>query len=63
MLSKEEIYLRLSEGFIGNEEGILILKSYIFLRKNQEIDIIPPRDAREFYMYTKFLEGIRKWAA
>lgn len=63
MLSKEEINLRFSEGNISLEEGIEVLRSYIFLRKNQEIDIVPPRNHMEMVLFQWFLEVIKRWSA
>lgn len=63
MLSKEEINLRFSEGNITLEEGIEILRSYIFLRKNQEITVIPPRTPLEMGLFQWFLEVIKKWSS
>lgn len=63
MFSKEEIYVRLSESSVSVEEGISIIRSYVFLRKNQEIDIIPPRDEEELGMFTFYLNVIKKWSA
>lgn len=63
MLSKEEINLRFSEGSISIQEGIEILRSYIFLRKNQEIPVIPPRNSMEMGMFQWFLEVIKRWSS
>ena len=63
MLSKEEINLRFSEGNVSVQEGVEILRSYIYLMKNQKIDIIPPRNEIDMILFQGFLEVIRRWSA
>lgn len=63
MLSKEEINLRFSEGNVSVQEGVEILRSYIYLMKNQKIDIIPPRNELDMILFQGFLEVIRRWSA
>lgn len=63
MLSKEEINLRFSEGNVSIQEGLEILRSYIFLRKNQNISVIPPRNSMEMGMFQWFLEIIKRWSS
>ena len=62
-MTKEEIYLRIREGNVSIEEGLDIIKSYIYLRKNQEIEIIPPRNEREFMLFNQALIIIAQWSA
>jgi len=63
MLTKEEINLRFSEGHVSIQEGIEILRSYIFLRKSQEINVVPPRNSMEMGMFQWFLEVIKRWSS
>lgn len=63
MLTKGEIYLRFSEGPVTLQEGLEIIRSYIYLRKGKEISIIPPRNLGEATLFQLFLEVIKKWSA
>jgi hypothetical protein len=62
-MSKEEINLRLREGNVSVPEGLEIIASYIYLRKDQRVRLIPPRDPREMMLFNKALNHISLWAS
>jgi hypothetical protein len=62
-VSKEEINLRLREGNVSVPEGLEIIASYIYLRKNQKVRLIPPRNPIEMTLFNKALNHISLWAS
>jgi hypothetical protein len=62
-MSKEEINLRLREGNVSVPEGLEIIASYIYLRKDQKIRLIPPRSSMEMMLFNKALNHISVWAS
>jgi len=63
MLSREEIHLRFQEGNVNLGEGLEIIRSYIYLRKTKEIDVVPPRNSREMMLFNVALSAIKQWVA
>lgn len=59
MLTKEEIHQKVREPNIPVADGVEILRSYIYLKTGREIDIIPPRDVREGFLFQKMITSIR----
>lgn len=60
MLSKEEIREKIQKPNFGYEEGIEILRSFIYLKTGKEVDIIIPRNAREQHLYQILLRNVQK---
>jgi hypothetical protein len=59
MLSKEEIRERIQKPNFGYEEGVEILRSFIFLKTGREVDIILPRNGREQHLYRILLKNVQ----
>ena len=60
MLSKEEIREIIQKPNFSYEEGVEVLRSFIFLKTGREIDIIIPRNEREYHLYRILLKNVQK---
>ena len=60
MLSKEEIREIIQKPNFSYEEGIEVLRSFIFLKTGREIDIIIPRNGREQHLYHILLKNVQR---
>ena len=61
MITKEDAIALSSLEFIDEPQGIQILQRYIFDRKNQQIEINPPRTIVQAQLYHQMVRCAIDW--